>query len=228
MKIKFGAMVVDGRGKVGGQVASKNRGGAYLKNKVTPINPRSSAQLGVRATFTSLSQGWRSLTATQQAAWRAAVVNFNKKDIFGDLRNPSGSQLYSRLNLNILNANGAQINVPPALSVTPAVVNATITAAAGTPALSIVFTPAPVPAGIAYVIEATAQLSQGKNFVRNQFRKINVLAPAAVSPNNALATYTARFGALTAGSAIFFRFTAVVLASGIKSQSTVTRVVVAP
>ena len=31
MKMKWGALVVDGRGKIGGQVASKNRAGAYLE-----------------------------------------------------------------------------------------------------------------------------------------------------------------------------------------------------
>ena len=38
--MKFGALVVDGRNKIGGQVASKNRAGAYLRNKVTPSKKR--------------------------------------------------------------------------------------------------------------------------------------------------------------------------------------------
>ena len=39
MKIKFGSEVVDGRGKIGGHVYSKNKGGAYKRTKVTPSNP---------------------------------------------------------------------------------------------------------------------------------------------------------------------------------------------
>jgi len=58
MKIKFGAIVVAGSGKIGGHVASKNRGGAYLRTKVTPTNPNSPAQAGARALLASLSTGW--------------------------------------------------------------------------------------------------------------------------------------------------------------------------
>jgi len=47
MKMKFGAIVVDGRGKIGGHVASKNRGGAYLRTKVTPSNPQTGYQAAV-------------------------------------------------------------------------------------------------------------------------------------------------------------------------------------
>ena len=34
-KIKFGAMMVDASGKLGGQVFAKNRGGAYIRTKTS-------------------------------------------------------------------------------------------------------------------------------------------------------------------------------------------------
>ena len=49
MKIKWGALVVDGRGKLGGHVAAQNRGGSYLRTKVTPSNPQTTFQTGVRS-----------------------------------------------------------------------------------------------------------------------------------------------------------------------------------
>ena len=49
MKAKFGSFIVDGRGKVNGHVISKNRAGSYIRTKVTPVNPRSTAQLTQRA-----------------------------------------------------------------------------------------------------------------------------------------------------------------------------------
>ena len=78
MKLKFGAIVTDGRGKIGGHVMSKNRGGAYMRTKVTPSNPRSTAQTTVRSHLTTLSQGWRGLSATAIAAWNSAVSSFTK------------------------------------------------------------------------------------------------------------------------------------------------------
>ena len=88
MKIKWGALVVDGRNKIGGQVASKNRNGAYMRNKVTPVNGKSAGQVTVRNRLASLASGWRGLTAGQRLAWNNAVSDYKKTDIFGDIQNP--------------------------------------------------------------------------------------------------------------------------------------------
>src|SRR5690606_18792227 len=101
MKMKWGALVVDGRNKIGGQVASKNRGGSYLRTKVTPANPQTVAQSIVRSIFTVLSQAWRTLTQAQRNAWNAAVTDWQRTDIFGDIKSPSGFTLYMRLNQNL-------------------------------------------------------------------------------------------------------------------------------
>lgn len=55
MKIKWGMMMTDGRGKLGGQVASKNRAGAYVRTKVTPVNPRTTQQQAIRTLFGSIA-----------------------------------------------------------------------------------------------------------------------------------------------------------------------------
>lgn len=65
MKLKFGAIVVDGRGKIGGHVASKNGAGAYLRTKVTPTNPQTARQSFVRALFAAITAAWSGLTASQ-------------------------------------------------------------------------------------------------------------------------------------------------------------------
>ena len=85
MKAKFGSIVVAGSGKIGGHVASRNRGGAYFRTKVTPVNPNTPAQAAVKSRLTTQAQAWRSLTAAQRAQWNAAVADFARTDIFGDL-----------------------------------------------------------------------------------------------------------------------------------------------
>src|SRR3546814_3353017 len=50
-KVKFGALMTDARGKLGGHVFSKNRAGSYLRTKVTPVNQQTSYQTSVRALF---------------------------------------------------------------------------------------------------------------------------------------------------------------------------------
>lgn len=111
--IKWGMMVVDGRGKLGGHVLTKSRNGASVRTKVTPTNPQTSYQQANRAVFGQLSSSWTSLTDAQRQAWNGAVKEFEKTNIFGDLKAPSGRDLYISLNRNILQANGTAIDVPP-------------------------------------------------------------------------------------------------------------------
>ena len=94
MKIKYGAIIVDGSGKIGGHVASKNRSGSYLRTKTTPSNPNTTAQAQARSVLASLSTGWGVLTDDQRKSWNDAVGDYAKTDIFVDFKNPSGINLY--------------------------------------------------------------------------------------------------------------------------------------
>lgn len=102
MKIKWGMMMTDGRGKLGGQVASKNRAGAYVRTKVTPVNPQTVAQQNIRQLFGSIASAWRSLNQEQINGWNEATEFWQTTDIFGDLKKPSGFALFQRLNTGLL------------------------------------------------------------------------------------------------------------------------------
>jgi len=215
MKIKFGAIVVDGRGKVGGHVMSKNRGGAYMRTKVTPINPQTVDQLSVRSAFTSFSQSWRALAESARLAWNSAVSSFTKTDIFGDIKTPSGINLFMKLNMNLNTIGEAPLVTPPGLTDAPPVVEFTATADASPAAMSLAYAPTPVPADTSYVVEATPMVSPGKSFLKNQYRVIQVVPAAGVTPANVLAAYNAKFGALVAGYKIGIRIRAVSNVSGV-------------
>jgi len=207
MKIKWGALVVDGRNKIGGQVASKNRSGAYMRNKVTPVNPRSLAQVTVRQRLSSISQGWRGLTSAQIASWNAAVSDFKKTDIFGDIQNPSGFNLYQKLNNNLRNIGVAAITVPPVPGTTSIFTTASLAAAAGAQTLVATVTPATLPASQSVIVRATPGVSNGKSFVKSEFRQIQVLGSVTAGSINLAAAYIAKFGAIpAAGLRIFVEF----------------------
>lgn len=209
MKTKFGSIIVDGRGKIGGHVASKNRGGSYMRTKVTPANAQTSFQNSVRNRFTALSQAWRGLTQELRDAWNAAVADYSRTDIFGDIRNPSGINLYQRLNNVLLSIEETAIDTPPLPSAVENVVAGVLSGAVAVPALSLTFAPI-VPAGTKVKVMATAPMSAGKSFVKSEFRQISVLDAAATSPANLLAAYVAKFGSTgTVGQKIFVKIVAV-------------------
>ena len=227
MKLKYGAIVVDGRGKIGGHVASKNRAGAYLRTKVTPVNPQSTYQSSVRNRLTSLSQGWRGLTDAQRNSWNSAVADYAKTDIFGDLRNPSGFNLYQRLNNNLLNIGVVAISTPPIPSSVDAFTSFTLAAAAGANTITATFAPA-ISATMSVKAFATSPQSAGKSFVKSEYRQIGVLTSTSASPFALTTMYNAKFGSVgAAGQKIFVKFVQVNEATGQEGTPIVARAIVA-
>jgi hypothetical protein len=227
MKVKFGAIVTDGRGKIGGHVLSKNRGGAYMRTKVTPSNPQTSYQSAVRNRLTTLSQAWRSLAASAIAAWNSAVSNFESTDIFGDLKSPSGLNLYVKLNSNLAEAGVSALALPPLPSSVTGPVTIAVTGAAGTPALSIAWTGGAIPANTVWVVRATKQISPGKAFVKNLYRNVINLPAADATPTDILLAYNTKFGTLVAGQKIGFSVVAINMLTGQKSTELNTTMIVA-
>jgi hypothetical protein len=204
MKMQFGAIVVAGSGKIGGHVASRNRGGAYLRTKVTPVNPQTSSQLGARARLTGRSQAWKGLTQAQREAWNAAIAGYARTDIFGSLKNPSGFNLYQRINNNLLTV-GATVILSPALPAAVAtVLIVSLTATVAGQLMPLVLSGA-VPAGAAVKVFATAPQSPGVSFVKSEYRLITTLPAATGTPVALGALYTAKFGAFVAGQKIFVK-----------------------
>lgn len=227
MKAKFGAIVVDGRGKLGGHVFSKNRGGSYMRTKVTPTNPQTSFQAAVRNRLTAFAQAWRSLTQDQRNAWNSAVSNFAKTDVFGDIKQPTGLNLFVKLNSNLDQVGVASIDLPPLPAEVEPVLTISATATAGIASLDVTFTPTPVPLGTAFILELTAQVSPGRNFLKNEFRVLEIVDAGDVSPTNSVIAYVARFGSLIEGQKIGVRMIPVNKVTGQKGQALSTDLIVA-
>lgn len=201
-KVKFSALISEMRNKLNGSVFSKNRAGNYLRNKVTPVNPQTTYQTAVRAALTAASQSWRTLTENQRLAWNGAVQNFQSTDIFGDVKTPSGINLYNKLFLNANTIGGVPLAVPPSPDASPGVVDADVTTDSAPQAFDVTSGLAAVPAGQSWVVRATAGVSAGRNFVKNEYRIIAVLPAATALPYAGIADYTAKFGSVNAGEKI--------------------------
>lgn len=84
-KVTGGMMSLDASGKFAGtMVFSKWKGRPYARLLVTPSNPNSDAQIGVRANMRWLGREWAQLTAPQQATWqeRATQNNYSPFNAF--------------------------------------------------------------------------------------------------------------------------------------------------
>ncbi len=90
--VKGPAMSLDASGSLAGAVVfSKWKGRNYIRQLVTPANPKSGAQTGFRASMKFLAQNWAGLTAAEQATWLARATdgiysNFNAFTSYNQLR----------------------------------------------------------------------------------------------------------------------------------------------
>jgi hypothetical protein len=215
MKTKFGSIIVAGSGKIGGHVASRNRSGAYLRTKITPVNPQSQYQTLVRNRLSTLATAWGALTVAQRTAWNGAVGTFKGTNVFGDVVNPSGFNLFVKLNNNLAKIGVAQINTPPAPVSLPAFTTGVLTPANGAQTMGFAYTVTPVPAGVSIRVSATEAIAPGKTFVKNKFRFIQLIAAAAASPAALGAAYIARLGAIgAAGKNIWIKTEYISLTTG--------------
>jgi len=199
-KIKFGMMMTDASGKLGGQVFSKNRGGSYVRTKVTPVNPQTTAQMTIRGIFASISSAWSGLTQASRDSFNGFVNDYARTDIFGDLRNPSGKNLFQRLNQNLSISGQAQITTCPAPAEVPF---ANIQVAEMVVADNVcTLTASGNLTGSQVVIWATAPQSQGTKFVKNKLRQIAVLAGEDGGDYPFGDEYVAKFGEFELGANI--------------------------
>jgi len=203
--IKFTAFLADVRGSVAGTVFSKNTYGAYTRTKVTPINPQTAAQSAVRQFFGQLSQSWRGLTQAQRDLWNQSASNFSRNNVFGDQVNLTGFNLYKRLNQNLLNVGQAVIANAPLPSDVFGFTGSSLVANTTAGTLVLTYAPA-IPAGTSVILFATAPQSAGKKFVASEYRKIDTIVAADVSPWDMATEYIAKFGALPpVGSKVFVK-----------------------
>lgn len=217
MLIKFGAIVTEARGSIGGHTASRNTYGAYFRTKVTPINPATNSQQIVRSSLTAIAQRWRTLTDAQRAGWSSLASEVSRTNVFGDESKLTAFNMFLRLNRELNNIGHPALteapNIPSVASFTSLTLVATVTGGV----VSLAFTPTPVPAGHSLVISVTPQLSAGINFVESEYRKIAVRSPGITSPVALTVPYATMFGAPILGKRIFARAKFVHEASGFSS-----------
>lgn len=228
-KLKLSAIVSEMRGKLNGSVFSKNRSGAYIRTKVTPVNPSTTFQVAVRALLSTYSQQWRTLTEAQRKAWNAAVSNWAKTDIFGDIKNPTGLNLFIKLNINIANVGGVAIVDPPLPASTGIWEDLTLNMDASATTMNLGFVENTDMSGQEIVIEATPPMSPGKDFVKTEFRQIMTYTGGGSSPVTGLAAaYIAKFGAFPAGQKVTVRVKAIEPTTGTPGQYTSVSTIVVP
>lgn len=220
--IKTGIAVGQISGRIAGNVFSRNRGGAYVRNGAIPTRSTTPYATAAKARLSDFSKAWASLTEVQQMAWKNWATQNPVINRLGDAITLSGHQAFVQLNININNAGGTAIVVPPVIPPPIALLSASATYDIGAGSFEITFTPDPLGSDDCLAIEAAVVDNPGVNYVSNLYKLVSVEAAATASPVASVDTLlAARFGTILVGQRVFYRLYVLNQATGLKSQVTV-------
>jgi hypothetical protein len=196
--LKLGGLAQDVRGSLNGSVFSRNRGGAYVRTKVSPVQPITASNTLSRELFKAISQRWASTpTSGQRSGIEAFAAVHPFSNVFGDAIILSGIAFYQALNKRLRQVGEDYLDDAPATwavddlgdvvaDITAA--GGVITAASLTPARTLY-----APEGL-YVF-ATPPLLGARKAQRNNYRLVNTpLSGLYASAFDFTADLNARFG----------------------------------
>lgn len=203
-KILFGVGVADARGKLGGHVFSKNRFGAYIRQKVSPSQPRSASQMEVRAAFGGFSKSWtRDLDDSQRQGWISLAASIPRPDKFGNPQVLTGLQMYQSVNRNLGTIAKQRMDNPPNNLQVQAPATVSLVATVAGDVFTVSWTPQTLDPHMHIAVDATPPMSAGKSFF-GPFLSLLFADPndSSGAPLDLFTAYHDAFGQLQEGQRI--------------------------
>lgn len=202
------ALLTEASGSMGGIVASHNAGGSYFRKRVTPTNPNTSFQQGVRNNLSILQTRFLStVTAAQRAAWATYAATTPVTDSLGASRHLSAQQWYVACNSLRLQSALTVVDAGPVTSGLPTMTSPVPTIVAAGSTMSLAFTNTDAWAnevGGAMLVFASRARNATINFFKGPYRYAGKIAGAATPPTSP-ATITLPFTIGAATSKMFFK-----------------------
>ena len=189
-------------GSIGGSVYSRNRGGAYIRNRAVPITSTTPEALAAKTRFTDASQDWQGLTTGQREAWQQfadanPVINALGKPII-----LSGAQAFIGIHARMAAAGDTPITAPPIIAAPDPLGSLTQAADIGLGNVDATFTSTPLGANEELWIRAAVTSSVGILFVQNLLRLVGQSAAAQASPFDNQSLIETRLGTLLVGQTL--------------------------
>lgn len=188
------------RGSIGDNTFSHNRGGDYVRRRVSPTNPNSTRQQAMRTILGTLAALWSStLTAVQRGQWDTWAENQSKEGPLGNSISLTGINAYVWLNAHLLDAGDTRIDAPPiVVAPTGLLTMSADISAAGT--VDITFTGTPLAANHKAALFMSLPQSGAAQPNFKQCRIVGYSAAAQVSPWAA----SMPFSVLSGQTVVFF------------------------
>jgi len=197
--VKFGSVITDSRGTIGGTSLKWSRQGNVMLRKPQPVKHATPAQTVIRAGFADLSKRWWSvLTPTQRTDWRELAAANPRPNLWGEEFPLAGLALYIAVNRALVQGGNLTTDDAPADQTYTTLSTVTLTVTAPSTA-SLAWTPTPAPTDHQLLVFASRKNSPGIANWDGSWRYIKASAIEATSPLTISSELLSLFGALTTG-----------------------------
>jgi len=112
VKLVMRVLDIPRSGKRGNRVWQRNRYCQYSYPVFVPFNPRTPAQVAVRAHFGAVSARWRTLSEAQRQVWMAVASTMKTKPRLRQCGRLPGFNFFVKTNVARVNRGLAQVDLP--------------------------------------------------------------------------------------------------------------------
>lgn len=222
--IKLGAIVADIKGKIAGNYFAKRKNTTILAvcgSKLTKADAGRTALQSSRNSLALVSRSWQSLIARRQLQWDSVASLLTWYSKVGVAYTPSGYQVFTQCNLNLLKCGEHTIGTPVD-SVDVGNVELASVSFPGFGSLSYAYD-GTLPVTKKIVIFASAPCSTGVKYPKGGYKKIYVSNAGEVGPTDITEYYISVYGIAPASGMVFFKFELIDTGSGIMEGSKLTK-----
>lgn len=190
-----GPTVAEIRGSQGGTTFSRNRHGQYTRQRSSPINPDSPAQVAARARFNDMATRWRDvLTPAQRLGWELYADNTSWINGVGEVTHLTGLNHYLRSNgIATLVGLAAYDAAPGTFGIPSQETRWTPSADASDGEVDIAFTFPVNVDDVAYAFFVGRPVDPSRNFYAGPWRYLGVILGNATTPPTSPETFTCPF-----------------------------------
>lgn len=205
---KYGAIITDIKGSVGGTTFKGTRAGAVLQNKITHAPAGAASGKITKAdagrainNFSTITRAWRTIPTDAQLAWNSFAPSYPFKNKFGEDYTASGFQCFVSLNQNIITVNGTILEEPPDLETIPPTPDYTVQIDIGGGTITVNYDNDNT--DWYFVIYMTRPLPDGKQPNKRDYRLVAVITTNGSVSEHINEQYTKVFGSVDWGGNIF-------------------------
>ena len=217
MKVILGPLVGQASGKLGGMVASRNRGGTYLRRRAHPVVVTSPEALATKARLAAVSAAWNDLTEAQREAWTLYAANNPITDRVGQKITLDGHTVYVKCNSLMSYIGAAYTTLPPTTPPPNALQTLSLTGDIGAGSVTAVFTATPLEAWQGIQLWANVEVDAARKYIEGRYRMCAISAGAQASPYDIQTVVEARLGTLQVGQVLHVRASVFDRSTGLRS-----------